>query len=41
MADNNISEQYRKSFTNPSITIGTITVALAITYALYKAKIIK
>ncbi len=30
MADNNISEQYRKSFTNPSITIGTITVALAI-----------
>lgn len=29
MADNNLAVQYRKNFTNPSIVIGTITVALA------------
>jgi hypothetical protein len=29
MTDNNLAVQYRKNFTNPSIVIGTITVALA------------
>ena len=29
MADKSMTEQYRSNFTNPSITIGTITVALA------------
>ena len=29
MADNNLAVQYRKNFTDPSIVIGTITVALA------------